>query len=155
MIAIGPRQPPKDTLANLRVRGEAVIHLVNDEHLEACHQSGGEYAADCSEVEQLQLATCPSERVSVPRLRDAAVAMECRLSQELPIGEPATTVVFCEILLLHLQSTVVDAAGWPDVERLRAVARLGERAYLQGREWSVRSLPKQEVPPALRRHRDG
>ena len=46
----------------------------------------GHGIADVSEVEQLQLETLPSERIKVPRLAAAPIAMECRFRQCLEFG---------------------------------------------------------------------
>lgn len=153
MVAIGPRQPAKDTLTNLRDQGEAVIHVVGAEQMADCHQSGGEYAQTVSEVEQLGLATTPAQRVKPPRLVDSPLALECRYVQELALGEPATTVVFLEVLLVHVDDGVAAADGFPDPQRYQPVARLGERSYLAGDGWQVVEMGKQQVPPDLARPR--
>ena len=151
MLSIGPRKTPKDTLTNLLEQGEAVIHMVDPESLAACHQSGGEYAAEISEVEQLGLATVASELVMPPRLSGCALAMECRYSQHLSIGDPAATVVFLEVLLVHADEGILSADGLPDPTLFQPVARLGERAYLPGGSWPTVDLERQAVPPHLAR----
>lgn len=151
MIAIGHRDPPKDTLANLRASGEAVLQLPTPAQLDAVHQCGADYRSDCSEVELLGLGTSPSELVAPPRLHGCPVALECRLVQEVAVGEPAASACFLEILRAHVDPDVAAADGLPDPERLVTLARLGERAYLAAGDWTVRSRPKQVVPPEQRR----
>lgn len=153
MISIGYRPQTKDTLANLRATNEAVVHLVPAHLLAQCHQSGGEYAPGVSEAEQLSLATTPASQVRPPRLVEAEVAMECRLLQEVAIGDPAApaTVVFLQILCAHIADECMAADGLPDPDRLRAVARLGDRAYLDANAWQVVHQEKQQVPKELAR----
>lgn len=153
MISIGHREPPKDTLANLRASGEAVVQLPAPGQLDAVHQSGAEYRSSLSEAEVLGLATLPSEVVAPPRLAGCPIAFECRLVQEVPIGEPAASACFLEILRAHVDDAVAGADGLPDPERLVTLARLGERAYLAAGSWDVAHRDKQVLDADQRRPR--
>lgn len=148
-VAIAHREPIKDTLANLRANREAVVHLASPAQVEQVHQSGGEYAATVSEAAQLGLALQPSTRVKPPRLADAGVALECRLVQEVPVGEPAVSLCLLEIVLAHVADALAAADGIPDPRRHHALARLGGRCYLAGDAWPVVELPLQTVPEGL------
>jgi flavin reductase (DIM6/NTAB) family NADH-FMN oxidoreductase RutF len=145
-VAIAHREPVKDTLRNLRVTREAVVHIAPPSHLVEVHRSGGEYAAAVSEVAELGLATVPSSVVRPPRLAQAAVAFECRLLQEVPVGTPPTTLCLLEVVHLHVADAVLGADGFPDPHRLSAPARLGGRSYLDGKDWTVIDQPPQVVP---------
>lgn len=146
-VSIAHRAPEKDTLANLRATGEAVVHLVPPDLLEACHQSGAGYRHAVSEIAELGLATCASETVRPPRLAAAPVAFECRLAQIVPVGDPATALCLLTILRAHVDPAVAGADGLPDPHRLVAAARLGGRAYLVAATWPVRDLPAAQPPP--------
>ncbi len=118
----------KDTHANLRARGEAVVHLVDLPLLEALHASGADPGPGVSEAARLGLATEASRHVAPPRLRDAPVALECRLAQELELG-PASTLVLLEVLTAHAAARIwnaghdcADAGLWSPVARLASVA---------------------------------
>lgn len=145
-VAIAARTPDKDTLRNLKANGEAVIHLVPPELLDACHQSGGAYGPGVSEAAELGLVLVPAQRVRPPRLEAAHVALECHLLQIVPVGPDPTSLCLLEVLLVHVADAVAAADGLPDPLRLRAAARLGERCYLTGDAWQVVSRPAQMVP---------
>lgn len=149
-VAIGHRDPIKDTLRNLRANREAVVHIAPPSRLADVHQSGGEYAATVSEVGELGLATLPSTVVRPPRLAEAPVAFECRLLQEIPVGTPATTLCLLEVVHLHAAEGILAADGFPDPHRLSAPARLGNRSYLDGNGWTVVDQPLQVVPEGKR-----
>ena len=136
-VCIAHRQPEKDTLANIRATGEAVIHLVRGECLDAMHASSAEYPAEISEAEALNLAHRPAERVRGRVLVQADIAFECRLIQLIPVGEPATHLCLFEVLLAHVASAVALPDGLPDPQRLRAVARLGGNSYLLPDTWHL------------------
>jgi flavin reductase (DIM6/NTAB) family NADH-FMN oxidoreductase RutF len=146
-VAIAHRDPPKDTLVNLRARREAVVHLAPPGLVAAVHQSGADYPSDVSEAAALGLALLPSTRVAPPRLAAAPVAFEGRLLSETPVGDPPTALCLIEVLFVHVADAVAGADGLPDPRRLRAPARLGERCYLDGSQWPVVDFPPQQVPP--------
>jgi flavin reductase (DIM6/NTAB) family NADH-FMN oxidoreductase RutF len=148
-IAIAYREPCKDTLVNLRRSREAVVHLARPEQYREVHQSGGEYAATVSEAAELGLELVPGARVAVARLALSAVALECRLVQEIAVGTPATSLCLLEVVYAHVDEAVAGPDGLPDARLHRALARLGGRSYLAGAEWPVVELPPQQVPPGL------
>lgn len=133
----------KDTQANLRARGQAVVHIVDVPFLEALHASGEDVPAEVSELERLGLATEPSQVVAVPRLKDAPVALECTLRQELSLV-PTSDVVFLDVLVAHAAERIWDetldcarADRWEPLARLigggvdaPSYAGLGERFSL-------------------------
>jgi flavin reductase (DIM6/NTAB) family NADH-FMN oxidoreductase RutF len=118
----------KDTHRNLKERGEAVVHLADLPMLADLHASAAEVEPDISEVERLGLATEASLHVAPPRLRDAPVALECRLNRELELG-PASTLVLLDVLTAHAAERIwsagddcADASLWTPVSRLASVA---------------------------------
>ena len=151
MLSIGKREPAKDTLTNIRATGEAVVHLPRPADIEAVHQCGGEYMAGIDEAEQLSLPMVASERVAPRRLVHAPVAFECRLHAEHVVH--SATVVFLEIVLVHVDEAVCGEHAWPDPHKLVTLARLGERSYLASEAWDVVDQGKQDVPEDLRRPR--
>jgi len=129
-ITLGRRRDGslKDTHRNLKERGEAVVHLADLPLLGALHASADEVGTEISEVERLGLATEPSLVVAPPRLRDAPVALECRLNRELELG-PNSTLVLLDVLTAHAAERIwsadhdcADASCWTPISRLASVA---------------------------------
>ncbi len=148
MVCIAHRDPEKDTLANLRATGEAVIHLVPPALLDAMHASGAEYPRTVSEAKVLGLSTVPSERVRPPRLVGTQVAFEVRVASITPVGTPPTSLVLLEVVGVHLDPGITAADGLPDPARLRTVARLGGDHYLDPTTWSLLHRARQRRPPS-------
>ena len=118
----------KDTHRNLKVGGEAVVHIADLPLLEALHASAADLGPDVSEVERLGLATDASTLVAPPRLREAPVALECRLNRELDLG-PGSTLVLLDVLMAHAAERIwspdhdcADASLWSPLSRLASVA---------------------------------
>ncbi|WP_257307082.1 flavin reductase family protein [Geothrix campi] len=117
----------KDTQRNLKANGQAVVHLADLPLLGPLHASGAEVEPDISEVARLGLATEPSLQVAPPRLREAPVALECRLNRELDLG-PVTTLVLLDVVVAHAAERIwnaeydcADASQWRPVVRLASV----------------------------------
>jgi flavin reductase (DIM6/NTAB) family NADH-FMN oxidoreductase RutF len=131
----------KDTLRNLRERGEAVVHLPDAPLLEAMHACGEDLAEGESELARLGLTTVPAQLLATPLLADAPVALECQRNRELELS-PESTLVLLDVRIAHardgLWNEVFDCADttrWEPVARLASVAGpnyagLGERLTL-------------------------
>ncbi|MBX9680937.1 MAG: flavin reductase family protein [Gemmataceae bacterium] len=117
----------KDTLLNLESLGEFVIHAAVESLAEKVNASSRELLPDESEVELVGLSTLASTKVKPPRLREAPVAMECKVRQILPMGTGpiAANLVIGEVLVMHVDDDMLDARGKPDPRKLKMVARLG------------------------------
>ncbi len=137
----------KDTHRNLQERGEAVVHIADLPLLEALHASAADVGPEVSEVERLGLAMEPSLRVAPPRLRDAPVALECRLNHELELG-PGSTLVLLDVLVSHATERIwsaeedsADASLWRPVSRLASVVGPNYGALGQTFHLGVSELP--------------
>ena len=88
----------KDTAHNILNNEEYVIHIADSSLMRAVHESSTEHPPEVSEVEELRPAKrVPGERVKVPRLAAAPVAMECRFRQCLEFGEARSRLIVGEV----------------------------------------------------------
>ena len=127
----GPRDGGrKDTVRNVEASGEFVVNVVDDPHAEAMNMTSGEYAPDVDEFTVAGLAAAPGVRVAAPRVATAPIALECRLVQIVRIGHGPHSVVFGEIVYMHVRDGLYDAAtGRIDVAALHPVGRLAGHMY--------------------------
>jgi len=138
----------KDTGAHIHHRGEYVVHIGNSSQLNAIHESSAEHPEDVSEAELLGLATAPSETVAVPRLADAPVAMECRLSQVIGFGDTGAEFIVGEVTRFHLRDGLV-RDGKVETLELDPVCRIGGPNYATlGRIVTLRQM-KQTAKAAM------
>jgi len=115
----------KDTAVNIEQLGEFVVHLVTEELLGAMNISAADFPPDQSEIVAADLHTMPSEKVRVPRLSEAQVALECKLAQSLPLGN--NTLFIGEVVMFHVADRLlgprfhvdgfapIGRLGWPSV----------------------------------------
>lgn len=127
----GPRDGAhKDTVRNLEASGDFVVNVVDDAHAEAMNASSGEYPPEVDEFMVAGLAGAPGVRVSAPRVATAPISLECRVAQIVRIGHGPHSVVFGEIVYMHVRDDLYDArTGRIDVGGLRPVGRLAGHMY--------------------------
>ncbi len=118
----------KDTLRNARATGEFVLNIGSGAHLYRMNDSATDFPGELSEFDAAALEREPSVLVRPPRVRDAPVAFECRVSGEHVIGK--CTMVFGEIVHLAAHRSVLAEDGLPDAKLVDPLARLGRN------EWS-------------------
>jgi flavin reductase (DIM6/NTAB) family NADH-FMN oxidoreductase RutF len=141
-IGIGPRPEgsAKDTVANVRARGEFVICLVSEEVLQGMNVTAADFEPGTGELAQAGLTPLPSEKVAPPRIAESPVALECRTFQLIPIGRH--TLVLGEVVGMHIRDELMldPARHYVDTPGLRLVGRM------HGRGWYARTTDLVDVP---------
>ena len=118
----------KDTAQYILNNEEYVVHIADSSLMTAVHESSTEHPPDVSEVEELRLSTLPGERIKVPRLAAAPVAMECRFRQCLEFGETRSRLIVGEVVMFHIRDGLVNN-GKVETEALDPIARIGGPRY--------------------------
>lgn len=118
----------KDTLANIRRRPEFVIHLCSEAIASAMNECATDYPPDVSEVDRAGFSTLASVRIATPRIAEAAVQLECRLVQIVPIGR-RHHVVIGEVVMFHFHEGIVDERFNVDLAALQPIGRLSGNRY--------------------------
>ncbi len=118
----------KDTARNIQERKEFVVNIADENLLLPMHESAAEYEPDVSEVELLGLEAVASDLISVPRLAQAPVSLECKLHSVTPYGETGAEFYVGEVVAIHVRDDVIDD-GKIDSAKLRPVCRLAGPNY--------------------------
>ena len=118
----------KDTAQNILNNEEYVVHIADSSLMTAVHESSTEHPPDVSEVEELRLSTLPGERIKVPRLAAAPIAMECRFRQCLEFGETRSRLIIGEVLVFHIRDGLLQN-GKIETEALDPIARIAGPRY--------------------------
>lgn len=121
----------KHTLQNVLEVPEVVIHMVSFDRVEQMSLASTEYPKGVSEFEKAGLTPVHSELVTPPRVKEAAVAMECRVNEVKALGTAggAGNLVICEVIAIHMHEAILDEKGLIDPLKLNPVARLGGAWY--------------------------
>lgn len=134
----------KHTYENVLEVPEVVIHIVNYRMVQQVSLASTEYEKGVNEFEKAGFTAERSVRVRPPRVKEAPVAMECKVRQVISTGDDggAGNLILCEVVLMHVSDDVLDQEGRFDPVKLDVVARLGGDWYARiGRE-SLFKVPK-------------
>lgn len=122
----------KDSLRNIRERGEFVANLATYELRQAVNASAAPLPRHVDEFEAAGVTPEPSALVAPPRVRESPLHLECLLERivELPgeMGGVRNHMVLGRVAGVQVRdSMIVDGMVRP--ERLKAIARLGYMDY--------------------------
>lgn len=125
---------PKDTAANIRATGDFVVHLVSHADREAMNVTATELPPETDEIALAGLTAVPSTRVAAPRIAGCAVAMECQLHSEVPLGQ-GRSLFLGRVLVMHLADEILEDAEkfYVDAAGLDLIGRM------HGRGWYART----------------
>ena len=131
MISVSQRSGggAKDTVRNAEETREFVAHIVERRLAEQMNATSGEWPHGVDEFERAGLARVASTDVRPYRLAGAAVAMECRLTQVVPVEGTRYTMLLGQVVRFHLQEGLLRPNGLADPRQLDPIARLGGDEY--------------------------
>lgn len=130
MISVGQRKgAAKDTLRNVRETGEMVINIVDVDLAERMNTTSGDWAYGISEFAQAGLTPAPSIDVRPPRVAEAKVALECAVTQIVPVDQTGYTMILGRVVRFHIRAGLLRSNGLIDPVALAPIARLGGDEY--------------------------
>ena len=121
----------KDTLRNIRLHPEYSINVVSGAQLDAMNATATDFPPEISELATLDLAHASCEAIEGLRLTDSLVSFECRLRQEIAVGDgPGSAVmVLSDVHRIHVSDGIVEENLHVDINALNPLARLAGNQY--------------------------
>ncbi|SMO38701.1 flavin reductase family protein [Melghirimyces algeriensis] len=137
----------KDTARNILETKEFVVHVVDTDNVEKVNQCATDFPAEISEPEAVGLDLVPSQKISVPRIAQSKIQMECRFHTVLSVGgteeKPNADLMIGEVVLFHIQDDLYEK-GRIHTDKLNPVGRLAGLAYGKVGETFSMSRPSYE-----------
>ncbi len=126
----GEGRPQKDTLANVKARGEFVVNIATEATLKQMDTTGRVYPPEVDEFVVAGLTPAPSLKVDVPRIAESPINFECKLFSLVPLGEGegSATLVLGRAVHVRIADEVL-RDGRIDPALLHPVARMGGPFY--------------------------
>jgi flavin reductase (DIM6/NTAB) family NADH-FMN oxidoreductase RutF len=115
----------KDTLRNVHEVGEFVSHVVNEELAEAMMLTSADWPPGTNEFEIAGLQAVPSVDVRPPRIALAPVAMECQVTQIVPVQGSTNVMVLGRVLRFHVREDLLRPNGLVDTIKMEPISRMG------------------------------
>jgi len=126
----------KHTLENVLETKEVVINIVSYAMVQQMSLSSTEYAKGVNEFVKAGFTEIASEIVAPPRVAEAPVQLECKVNEVIALGTEggAGNLVICEVVKLHIDESILDAAGVIDPLKIDTVSRMGGNWYSRAKE---------------------
>ncbi len=121
----------KHTLENVLKVPEVVINIVNYALVEQMSLASTEYEKGVNEFIKSGLTELSSEKVKPPRVAESPAQFECVVKDVIHLGKEggAGNLIICEVVLAHIDQSILDDRGKIDPFKLDAVARMGGDWY--------------------------
>jgi flavin reductase (DIM6/NTAB) family NADH-FMN oxidoreductase RutF len=134
----------KHTLENVYEVDEVVINVVNYNMVHQQSLASTEYEKGVSEFEKAGFTPIASELVKPFRVKESPVQFECKVKQVIETGTNggAGNLIVCEILLMHIDESVLNEHGKIDPHKIDLVARMGADYYCRASGSSIFEVAK-------------
>lgn len=134
----------KHSLQNVLEVPEVVINIVTYEMVQQVSLSSCEYPKAVDEFEKTGFTKEASVLVKPPRVRESPVQLECKVIEVKSLGDKggAGNLVIAEVLMMHINETILDETGKIDQLKIEHVARLGGNWYARINETNLFQVEK-------------
>ena len=122
------RDGTKDSVANIRETGVFCVNVVEFSMRDAMNATSGPWPKEVDEFDHAVLTREECQTIAAARVAQAPAALECRMTQIVPLAGEANFLVIGEVVGIHMRDDcMVD--GMFDITRFRPLARCGYRDY--------------------------
>lgn len=134
----------KHTLQNVLEVPEVNISIVTYDMVQQTSLASCEFAKDTDEFIKAGFTKKQSQVIQPPGVAQSPVNLECKVIEVKPLGTEggAGNLVICEVLLMHIDESVLNADGKPDQRKLDLVARLGGNWYSRANASTIFEVEK-------------
>ncbi|HVA99184.1 MAG TPA: flavin reductase family protein [Bacteroidia bacterium] len=121
----------KHTYENIKKIPEVVINVVNYDMVHQASLSSTEYPAGVNEFVKAGFTAIPSELIKPFRVKESPVQMECKVLEVKEMGTMggAPNLIICEVILMHIHKSVLNAENKIDQNKIDLVGRLSGDWY--------------------------
>ncbi len=137
----------KHTLENVYETKEVVINVVNYDMVHQASLSSCEYPKGTDEFVKAGFTAVKSDIVKPYRVKESPVQLECKLLQVIETGKEggAGNLIICEVVCMHIDDNILDAAGKIDPHKIDLVARMGADYYCRASGNAVFEVHKPNI----------
>ncbi|MBP6430661.1 MAG: flavin reductase family protein [Ferruginibacter sp.] len=134
----------KHTLQNVIEIPEVVINIVDYDMVQQTSLASCEYAKGTNEFEKAGFTMEASTQVKPPMVKESKIKLECKVNEVKPLGTEggAGNLVIAEVLVMHLDDSILNSDGKIDQTKLNLVARLGGDWYCKVDESNLFQVQK-------------
>jgi len=137
----------KHTLQNAEETKEVVINIVDYDMVQQVSLASCEYEKGVNEFLKSGFTPVPATLVKPPMVKESKVNLECKVLEIKPLGQEggAGNLIICEVLVMHIDDSILDENKKIDQRKLHHVARLGGDWYCKVDSGNLFKVPKPNI----------
>lgn len=134
----------KHTLENVMEVPEVVVNIVDYQMIQQMSLSSCEYPKEVNEFTKAGFTEEKASMVKPPMVKESKIKLECKVNQVLPLGTEggAGNLIIAEIIMMHIDESVLNADNKIDQTKLDLVARLGGNWYTRANASTIFEVEK-------------
>ena len=134
----------KHTLQNVLEVPEVVINIVDYTIVQQTSLASCEFEKGTIEFEKAGFTMEASTQVKPPMVKESKIKLECKVIEVKPLGTQggAGNLVIAEVLVMHIDDSILNAENKIDQTKLNLVARLGGDWYCKVNESNLFKVEK-------------
>jgi flavin reductase (DIM6/NTAB) family NADH-FMN oxidoreductase RutF len=134
----------KHTLENVMATKEVVINVVNYNMVQQMSLASCEYPKGVNEFVKAGFTPIASQKIKPFRVKESPVQFECIVRDIIETGKEggAGNLIICEIVLMHIDDSVLTLDGKIDQHKMDLVGRLGSDWYVRASGDALFEVPK-------------
>jgi flavin reductase (DIM6/NTAB) family NADH-FMN oxidoreductase RutF len=137
----------KHTLENVMEVPEVVINIVTYDMVQQVSLASCEFPKEVSEFIKAGFSEQPATLVKPPMVKESHIKLECKVNEIKPLGTEggAGNLVICEVLVMHIDDSLLDENNRPIQQKIHHIARLGANWYCKVDESNLFEVEKPNV----------
>jgi flavin reductase (DIM6/NTAB) family NADH-FMN oxidoreductase RutF len=137
----------KHTYENVMQVSEVVINIVDYEMVQQTSLASCEFPKNVNEFTKAGFTEEKALLVRPPMVQESKVKLECTVLEVKPLGTlgGAGNLVICEVLIMHIDDSILNSNGLIDQLKLNHVARLGGDWYCKVDESNLFRVAKPNI----------
>ncbi len=140
----GRNNTTKHTLENVLEVPEVVINIVTYDMVQQMSLASCEFAKGVNEFNKAGFTMEAATLVKPPMVKQSKIKLECRVNDVKPLGTQggAGNLIIAEVLVVHIDESILSGDGKIDQTKLQLVARLGGDWYCKVDESNLFKVEK-------------
>jgi len=137
----------KHTLENVLEVPEVVINIVTYDMVQQVSLASCEFPKEVSEFIKTGFTEQTATLVKPPMVKESHIKLECKVNEIKPLGTEggAGNLVICEVLVMHIDDSLLDENKRPIQQKIHHIARLGANWYCKVDESNLFEVEKPNV----------
>jgi flavin reductase (DIM6/NTAB) family NADH-FMN oxidoreductase RutF len=134
----------KHTLQNVLEVPEVVINIVDYDMVQQTSLASCEFEKGINEFEKAGFTMQPATTIKPPMVKESKIKLECKVNEVKPLGTQggAGNLIIAEVVVMHIDESILNTDGKIDQTKMHHVARLGGDWYCKVDESNLFKIEK-------------